>query len=59
MGTWSWAAVACLAAFSLRGSAIILDIRMGPPGEFIRVGPESTPDSNETDIKRNMNGKIG
>jgi uncharacterized membrane protein YeiH len=30
--------VACLAAFSLRASAIVFDIRMGPPGEFIRFG---------------------
>ena len=30
--------VACLAAFSLRASAIVFDIRMGPPGEFIRIG---------------------
>jgi uncharacterized membrane protein YeiH len=30
--------VACLAAFSLRASAIIFDIRMGPPGEFVRFG---------------------
>ena len=30
--------VACLSAFSLRASAIIFDIRMGPPGEFIRAG---------------------
>jgi uncharacterized membrane protein YeiH len=30
--------VACLAAFSLRASAIIFNIRMGPPGEFIRIG---------------------
>ena len=30
--------VAFLAAFSLRASAIIFDIRMGPPGEFIRIG---------------------
>jgi uncharacterized membrane protein YeiH len=29
---------ACLAAFLLRASAIIFDIRMGPPGEFIRIG---------------------
>jgi uncharacterized membrane protein YeiH len=27
---------ACLAAFALRASAIIFDIRMGPPGEFLR-----------------------
>ncbi len=30
--------VAFLAAFSLRASAIIFNIRMGPPGEFIRLG---------------------
>lgn len=30
--------LAFLAAFSLRASAIIFDIRMGPPGEFIRIG---------------------
>jgi hypothetical protein len=27
-----------VAAFILRGAAIIFDIRMGPPGEFIRIG---------------------
>lgn len=31
-------ALAVLAAFILRAGAIVLDIRMGPPGEFIRVG---------------------
>jgi uncharacterized membrane protein YeiH len=30
--------VACLAAFLLRASAIIFDIRAGPPGEFVRIG---------------------
>jgi uncharacterized membrane protein YeiH len=30
--------VACTAAFVLRASAILFDIRMGPPGEFIRFG---------------------
>ena len=30
--------VACLAAFSLRASAIIFDIRMGPTGQFLRFG---------------------
>jgi uncharacterized membrane protein YeiH len=30
--------VACLAAFSLRAAAIVFDIRMGPPGQFIRRG---------------------
>jgi uncharacterized membrane protein YeiH len=30
--------VAISAAFSLRALAVIFDIRMGPPGEFIRIG---------------------
>ena len=30
--------VSFLAAFSLRASAIIFNIRMGPPGEFLRFG---------------------
>ena len=30
--------VGVLAAFALRASAIIFDIRMGPPGSFIRMG---------------------
>ncbi len=30
--------VACVAAFSLRASAIIFNIHMGPPGAFIRIG---------------------
>jgi len=30
--------MAFLAAFSLRASAIVFNIRMGPPGEFIRFG---------------------
>jgi len=30
--------VACLAAFALRASAIVFDVRMGPPGEFLRFG---------------------
>ena len=30
--------VSALAAFLLRASAIVFDIRMGPPGQFIRVG---------------------
>lgn len=33
---------ACLAAFTLRASAIFFDIRMGPPGEFIRFGKSKT-----------------
>jgi uncharacterized membrane protein YeiH len=37
--------MACLAAFSLRASAIVFDIRMGPPGQFIRIGKrdDATP----------------
>ena len=38
--------VAFLAAFSLRASAIIFNIRMGPPGEFIRLG-KSDDDSHQ------------
>lgn len=30
--------VACLAAFALRAAAILFDIRMGPPGQFITLG---------------------
>lgn len=33
--------VACLAAFAWRAAAILFDIRMGPPGEFMRVGKTS------------------
>jgi len=47
--------VACLAAFSLRACAIIFDIRMGPPGEFMRFGkhqsdskPKGTNDGSST-----------
>jgi uncharacterized membrane protein YeiH len=47
--------VACAAAFSLRASAIIFDIRMGPPGEFLRFGkhqsdsePKGTNDGSST-----------
>jgi uncharacterized membrane protein YeiH len=32
---------AFLAAFALRASAIIFDIRMGPPGEFMRIGKKN------------------
>jgi hypothetical protein len=35
-----------LAAFftelGLRGASITLDIRMGPPGEFLRIGSEES-----------------
>ena len=34
--------VACLAAFTLRACAIIFDIRMGPPGEFMRFGEDQS-----------------
>jgi hypothetical protein len=34
----------CLAAFSFRAAAIVFDIRMGPPGQFISLGkPENNP----------------
>jgi uncharacterized membrane protein YeiH len=32
--------VSCMAAFSLRAAAIIFNIRMGQPGEFIRIGKD-------------------
>jgi len=38
--------VGVLAAFTLRASAIIFDIRMGPPGSFIRIG-KTDKDSND------------
>ena len=31
-------AISCSAAFALRASAILFNIRMGPPGEFVRLG---------------------
>ncbi len=37
--------VAFLAAFSLRAAAIVFNIRMGPPGEFIRIGGRKSGDS--------------
>jgi len=38
-------AVSCLAALALRASAIVFDIRMGPPGQFLRIGrpPDDAP----------------
>jgi uncharacterized membrane protein YeiH len=39
--------VASLAAFSLRASAIVFDIRMGPPGEFVRFGKTADEDRSE------------
>jgi uncharacterized membrane protein YeiH len=38
-------AIACLAAFTLRACAISFDIRMGPPGEFIRIGVSQVEDT--------------
>ncbi len=35
------APIAFLVAFSLRAAAIVFNIRMGPPGEFIRIGKDS------------------
>jgi uncharacterized membrane protein YeiH len=39
--------LAFLLGFLLRAAAIIYNIRMGPPGEFIRVGTKLTPDDRE------------
>jgi uncharacterized membrane protein YeiH len=39
--------VAFLAALTLRASAIIFDIRMGPPGEFIRIAKADNHDRKE------------
>ena len=33
-------------AFALRASAIVFNIRMGPPGEFIRIGSRKANDSS-------------
>lgn len=33
---------AFLTAFGLRGASIYFDIRMGPPGQFLRIGPEES-----------------
>lgn len=33
--------IASLSAFTLRASAIVFNIRMGPPGQFIRIGKKS------------------
>jgi uncharacterized membrane protein YeiH len=41
--------VACLAAFALRASAIVFDIRMGPPGEFVRIGKAENDSKDEQD----------
>lgn len=32
------AVLACLGAFGLRAAAVVYDIQMGPPGNFIRIG---------------------
>ncbi len=37
--------IACLAAFSLRAAAILFNIRMGPPGEFVTFGETAGKDS--------------
>ena len=41
--------VSCLVAFALRGSAIIYNIRMGPPGEFVRWGKVDDAQSGTND----------
>jgi uncharacterized membrane protein YeiH len=41
--------LAFLAAFALRAAAIIFDIRMGPPGEFIHLGaPRDSSEDHES-----------
>ncbi len=39
--------ISCGAAFALRASAIVFDIRTGPPGEFIRFGQPNSQTSTE------------
>jgi uncharacterized membrane protein YeiH len=42
--------MAFVLCFLLRAAAILLDIRMGPPGEFMRVGPiQFEGDDTKTD----------
>jgi uncharacterized membrane protein YeiH len=41
-------AIACMSAFALRTCAIIFDIRMGPPGEFIRIGRKQFDSTTST-----------
>jgi uncharacterized membrane protein YeiH len=38
--------LACMAALALRAAAIVFDIRMGPPGEFIQFGKTHGNGSN-------------
>ena len=38
--------MACAAAFALRAWAIVFDVRMGPPGSFLRIG-RTKSDTNE------------
>ncbi len=42
------AGLAALAAFGLRAAAIVFDIRMGPPGEFIKLGPGESDAAADT-----------
>jgi hypothetical protein len=41
--------LAVLAAFSLRAVAIIYNIRMGPPGEFLRIGGRRSGNVTQTE----------
>ena len=38
--------VAFLACFLVRAASILFDVRMGPPGEFIRIGRSNRSDSD-------------
>jgi uncharacterized membrane protein YeiH len=37
-----------MTAFGLRGASIIWNIRIGPPGEFLRVGPEESKEAGSS-----------
>lgn len=39
---WMAEAIAVSISFGIRASAVIFGIRMGPPGEFLRIGREET-----------------
>ncbi|MDH3690237.1 MAG: trimeric intracellular cation channel family protein [Gammaproteobacteria bacterium] len=41
--------LAFIAAFSLRASAIVFDIRMGPPGQFVRLGRDDDQAEHQRD----------
>ena len=42
-------AIAFSACFLVRAAAIVFDVRMGPPGEFIRIGTGNRPGGDDGD----------